>query len=115
MSGCATYQPVNPAFHEVLNKPYLLDAGDSVSITVFDQGDLTNTYSVDKGGYIAFPLIGSIAARGKTAKQVEAEIAAKLRSGFIRNPDVSVQMDRYRPFFIMGEVGTPASMFTCRA
>lgn len=104
LSGCATYKPVDEAFHEAINKPYLLDSGDRVRVTVFEQTDLTNTYSVDKGGYIAFPLVGAVAARGKTAKQIEAKIASSLRSGFIRDPDVSVEIDRYRPFFIMGEV-----------
>lgn len=106
LSGCATYQPVDEAFHEVLTQPYLLDAGDSVRVTVFEQTDLTNSYAVDKAGYIAFPLIGSVPARGKTTKQIEGIIAAKLRTGFIRDPDVAVEIDRYRPFFIMGEVGT---------
>lgn len=106
VTGCATYQPVDEAFHAVLNEPYLLDAGDGVRITVFEQADLTNTYSVDKAGYIAFPLVGSVQARGRTTKQIEGEIAAKLRNGFLRDPDVSVEIERYRPIFVMGEVGT---------
>jgi polysaccharide export outer membrane protein len=106
MTGCATYQPVDETFHAVLTQPYVLDSGDSVRVTVFEQRDLTNTYSVDKGGYVAFPLVGSVQARGRTAKQIEADIAAKLRNGFLRDPDVSVEIDRYRPFFVMGEVGT---------
>jgi len=106
VSGGATYQPVDEAFHAVLNEPYLLDAGDGVRITVFEQNELTNTYSVDKAGYIAFPLVGSVQARGRTTKQIEGEIAAKLRNGFLRDPDVSVEIERYRPIFVMGEVGT---------
>ncbi len=106
LSACATYQPLDPAFHAVLNKPYTLDAGDALRITVFDQDDLTNTYQVDKAGYLAFPLVGSIAARGKTTKQIKRNIAAKLRRNFLRDPDVSVEVSTYRPFFIMGEVGT---------
>lgn len=106
LPGCATYKPVDEAFHAVLTEPYLLDSGDVLRITVFEQADLTNTYSVDKAGYIAFPLVGSIQARGMTAKQVEADIAVRLRNGFLRDPDVSAEIDRYRPFFIMGEVGT---------
>ena len=76
-------------------------------VTVFGQDDLTNTYSVDKAGYLALPLIGSLAARGSTTKQIESKIAAGLRNGFIRNPDVAVEIDTYRPFFILGEVGIP--------
>lgn len=106
LGSCATYQPAPPAFHKVLQQPYRLDAGDRLRITVFEQEDLTNTYEVDKGGYIAFPLVGSVPARGSTAKQVEGTIAARLTNGFIRSPDVSVEVAQYRPFFILGEVGT---------
>lgn len=106
LSACASYRPANPAFHAVLSAPYQLDSGDRLRITVFEQNGLTNTYLVDKAGYIAFPLVGSVAARGTTIKQLEANIARLLRKGYIRNPDVSVEVDRYRPFFILGEVGT---------
>ncbi len=106
LSACASYKPLNPAFHRVLQEPYALDAGDSLRITVFDQEDLTNTYMVDKAGYVAFPLVGAVAARGKTTKQLEHSIAAGLRNGYLRSPDVSVEVATYRPFFIMGEVGT---------
>lgn len=107
VSGCASrYHPAPPAFHEILQQPYRLDAGDRMRITVFEQNDLTNTYLVDKAGYVSFPLVGAIAARGLTLKEVEASIANKLADGYIREPDVSAEIDRYRPFFIMGEVGT---------
>ncbi len=69
VSGCATYQPVDEAFHAALQQPYRLDAGDAIRITVFEQKELTNAYSVDKAGYIAFPLVGSVAARGRTPRK----------------------------------------------
>lgn len=105
LSACTGYRPAPPAFHEAINQPYMLDAGDQVRITVFDQDDLTNSYSVGKSGYIAFPLVGAVAARGRTVQQIEADIAAKLRNGFMRNPDVTVEVERYRSVYIMGEVG----------
>ena len=105
LSACSSYRPAPPAFHEALNQPYMLDAGDRVRITVFEQPSLTNTYSVDQAGYIAFPLVGSIPARGKTSKQLEGLIASKLRGGYLRDPDVTIDVDRYRSVFIMGEVG----------
>jgi polysaccharide biosynthesis/export protein len=105
LASCASYQPAPPAFHAAINKPYMLDSGDKVRITVFEQAGLTNTYSVDQGGYIAFPLVGAVAARGRTAQQLEGDLATKLQNGYLRNPDVSVDIDRYRPVFVMGEVG----------
>lgn len=106
LGGCASYQPTPPAFHDVLNEPYHLDSGDRVRVTVFEQDGLTNTYAVDKGGYFSMPLVGTVPARGKTTKQLETLLSQKLRDGFLRDPDITVEVDQYRPFFIMGEVGT---------
>ena len=105
LAGCSSYRPTPAAFHEVLDQPYRLGAGDRVRVTVFEQDGLTNTYSVDQSGYMSFPLVGAVPARGHTAQQLEKEIADKLRQGYLRDPDVSVEMDRYRPIFVMGEVG----------
>lgn len=107
VAGCSSYRPAPAAFHETIDKPYILDAGDRVRVTVYDQEGLTNTYAIDQSGYLAFPLVGAIAARGYTVQQMEEQIAAKLREGYLRDPDVTVEVDRYRPVFIMGEVGAP--------
>jgi polysaccharide biosynthesis/export protein len=36
-----------------------------------------------------------------------SEVTAKLRNGFIREPSVAVEIEAYRPFFILGEVAAP--------
>jgi len=105
LTGCSGYHPTPAAFHEAINQPYILDAGDQVRVTVFDQGDLSNTYAIDQSGYISFPLVGAVAARGRTVNQLEASIAQSLRNGYIRDPDVSVEVSSYRAIFVMGEVG----------
>ena len=35
------------------------------------------------------------------------QIAGKLRNGYIREPSVAVEIESYRPFFILGEVAAP--------
>lgn len=105
IAGCSSYRPAPDAFHAALEQPYQLGAGDRVRVTVFEQDGLTNTYSVDQSGYIAFPLVGSVPARGHSAQQLEGQIADRLRQGYLRDPDVSVEVDTYRPVFVMGEVG----------
>lgn len=107
MSGCGTYRPAPKAFHDSTVQPYSLDSGDRLRISVFEQQSLTNTYTVDQAGYIAFPLIGQVAARGTTVAKLEGVIAQKLKQGFLRDPDVTIEIDRYRSIFIMGEVGQP--------
>jgi polysaccharide biosynthesis/export protein len=86
---------------------YHLDAGDKLRVVVYGQEGLTNTYAIDAGGSITMPLIGSVPARARTPAGLAAEIAAKLRTGFIRDPSVAVEVEAYRPFFILGEVAAP--------
>ncbi len=86
---------------------YRLDAGDKLRVVVFGQDGLTNTYTVDAGGAIAMPLIGAVQARGLTLAQLSAAITARLKKGYLREPYVAVEVEAYRPFFILGEVAAP--------
>ena len=96
--------PPEPARYDTA---YRLDAGDRLRVVVYGQEGLTNTYAIDAGGSITMPLIGSVPARGKTPAALAADITAKLRNGFIREPSVAVEIEAYRPFFILGEVAAP--------
>lgn len=86
---------------------YRLDAGDKLRVVVYGQEGLTNSYAIDAGGSITMPLIGSVPARGRTPASLAAEITARLRNGYIREPSVAVEIEAYRPFFILGEVAAP--------
>ena len=86
---------------------YRLDAGDKLRVVVYGQEGLTNTYAIDAGGSITMPLIGSVPARGRTPAGLAAEITGRLRNGYIREPSVAVEIESYRPFFILGEVAAP--------
>ncbi len=105
LSGCNTYQPAPKSFSEATIQPYRLDSGDRLRVNVFEQAGLTGTYTVDQAGYVAFPLIGAVPSRGHTLPELEKMIADKLRQGYLRDPDVTIEVDRYRSVFIMGEVG----------
>lgn len=104
-SACTSYQPAPKAFSEATIQPYRLDSGDRLRINVFEQPSLSGTYTVDQAGYVAFPLIGTVPSRGHTLPELEGMIAAKLKEGYLRDPDVTIEVDRYRSVFIMGEVG----------
>ena len=86
---------------------YRLDAGDKLRVVVYGQEGLTNSYAVDAGGSITMPLIGAVPARGRTPAGLAAEITGRLRRGYIRDPSVAVEIEAYRPFFILGEVAAP--------
>ncbi len=106
LAGCATAPTtaVPVEYEPAVIDQYRLSGGDVIRIVVYNQQDITNTYTVDQGGYIALPLIGRISARGKTTQALAGQIAGALQAGFLKDPDVTIEIDRYRPFFIMGEV-----------
>jgi len=86
---------------------YRLDAGDRLRVVVYGQEGLTNSYAIDAGGSITMPLIGAVRARGLTPAALAGSITGRLRNGFIREPSVAVEIEAYRPFFILGEVAAP--------
>jgi polysaccharide export outer membrane protein len=86
---------------------YTLDSGDKLRVVVFGQEGLSASYSVDTAGRITMPLIGAVNARGMTPAGLQQSVAAKLRNGFVREPHVAVEVELYRPFFILGEVTLP--------
>src|ERR1041385_5081444 len=87
--------------------PYTLDSGDKLRIVVFGQDALSNNYTVDAQGAVRLPLVGAVEARGLTTSQLGNAIASRLRTGYVRDPSVSVEIETYRPFFVLGEVPFP--------
>ncbi|HEY6259455.1 MAG TPA: polysaccharide biosynthesis/export family protein [Xanthobacteraceae bacterium] len=86
---------------------YLLDSGDRLRVVVFGQDGLSNSYIVDAAGNITMPLIGAVPARGASTSDLARAVGARLRNGFIREPHVAIEVESYRPFFILGEVTYP--------
>jgi polysaccharide export outer membrane protein len=104
VSGCAPRQNGYADFKA--DVPYTLASGDRLRVIVFGQDALSNTYAVNSSGHISLPLIGSVRAQGLTTAALEKSVETKLRDGFIREPKVSIEVDAYRPFFVLGEVTT---------
>jgi polysaccharide export outer membrane protein len=86
---------------------YLLGSGDRLRIVVFGQDGLSNSYIVDAAGNITMPLIGAVPARDTSTSELARVIGARLSNGFIREPHVAIEVESYRPFFILGEVTYP--------
>lgn len=87
---------------------YRLGAGDQLRITVFNEAELTGQYVVGSQGTISYPLVGDVAAAGLTIPELTLSLQQAL-SAFIRQPNVSVEVANYRPFFILGEVQRPGT------
>lgn len=86
---------------------YKLGPGDKLNIITFDEPQLTGEFFVGANGMVSLPWIGDVRAVGRTESQLRADIEAKLKDGYILNPQVSLQVLVYRPFYILGEVNKP--------
>lgn len=86
---------------------YTLDSGDKIRVVVYGEQSLNGEYSIGPAGDIAFPLIGNLPAKGKSIAELQAAITAKLASGYILDPRVSIDVLSFRPYYILGEVNRP--------
>jgi polysaccharide biosynthesis/export protein len=95
----------SPATHA-----YRLGPGDSVRVITYGEDPLTGDFKVNEEGDVALPLAGRVAAAGKTPEELGRSIAAVLaRKQILVKPSVSVQVDTYRPIYILGEVNKPGA------
>lgn len=70
---------------------YIIVPNDVLDLQVFQEPDLSNDeLAVDNTGNIQMPLIGEIPAAGRTATELAADIAARLRERYIVNPQVVI-------------------------
>src|SRR5262249_49436878 len=85
---------------------YRLDTGDRLHIQVFNQEQLTGSYLVGARGSVSMPLVGDLSVRGLTTTELEQALVRRLsvERSMLVNPSISVQVEAYRPFFILGEV-----------
>lgn len=88
---------------------YRVGAGDRLTVRVAGEPDLTADYLVDGSGNISMPYVQSLTVGGMTTPKIEALITERLRGGYLRDPQVSVQVTTLRPFYILGEVNTAGS------
>jgi len=103
--GCAT-----PAAPGDTTEPveYRLGPGDQLRITVFNEPDLTGSFLVGSQGSISYPLVGDVRAAGLTLEEFSQALQTALLQ-YVRQPNVSVEVANYRPFFILGEVQRPGT------
>lgn len=106
LSGCALHRGPE-AYLVQPTGPYALDTGDVVRVTVYGDAEMSTTYRVDDSGALALPLVGAVRARGATTAETARRITAALSAGFMRSPNVAVEVAEYRPYFIQGAVRTP--------
>ncbi len=83
---------------------YRLGSGDEIKVTVFGEPDLSGPLTVDGQGAITLSLVGPIEVKNLTLAEVTQKVEAKLKDGWLREPRVTVEMTKGRPYYILGEV-----------
>jgi polysaccharide export outer membrane protein len=110
LAGCASGTgrlPVLP--NDQHGAVYLLGAGDSLRITVFGEPDLSGTFKISDNGALVMPLVGQVSAQGLSVPELQKRLVGQLNVKAVKSPDVTIQVEEYRPFFILGEVKNPGS------
>src|ERR1051325_1827483 len=74
---------------------YVVGPQDVLTITVWDQPDMSGKYSVETDGTLAFPMIGRVKAGGLKIRDVENELKRRLADGYFKNPQLSVAIEQY--------------------
>lgn len=74
-------------------RPYEIGVADKIFVSVFGVQDLTQHLQVDSAGKIYLPLAGPLVAIGKTPEALATEIADRLRANYMRDPQVSVNVE----------------------
>ncbi len=88
---------------------YRIGAGDELNITVFGHPDVSGKFVVDGLGRLSLPLLGLVDADSMTIAELQEHLTIALDRDFIVNPKVSIEIDNYRPFYILGQVNQPGS------
>ena len=91
---------------------YQIGPQDELRVTVYEADGLTGVYRVSDDGFISFPLLGRIAVGGMTQADVQERVRTLLKNGYIRDPQVRVDVQEYKSqsIFVSGEVRSPAEI-----
>jgi polysaccharide export outer membrane protein len=90
---------------------YIVGPNDVVSITFFNDTELSGKFPVQADGSITFKHIGRVVVGGQAVQAVEKEMTEKL-GRLYKNPQVAVSVDQFRSqqVFVWGAVRQPGAL-----
>ena len=108
LGACAGSVSTLPPVQSVADQTYRLGPGDELRIAVYGFDSITNAYTVSDAGTISLPLLAAMDVEGLSTADLEAAISGALRTRDLApRASVSVQVQKFRPFYILGEVQRP--------
>jgi polysaccharide biosynthesis/export protein len=102
---------ISAAVAAAQNPEYLVGPQDVLTVTVWNQPDLSGKFTVEADGTFSYPLIGRVPAKGQTLRRIETELHRRLSDGFLKNPQISVAVEssRSQRVFVVGDVRSPGA------
>jgi polysaccharide biosynthesis/export protein len=90
---------------------YRLVPGDKLRVEVYRDPQLSQDLQVRPDGKITLPLVGDVAAAGRTSTELRETISSSLKE-YITNPVVTVIVKETVPplVYVVGEVNSPGSV-----
>ena len=100
------------ALADALTSPaaYELGPGDQILINVFGEDDLSMDFQLNDTGTLNYPFLGELTVAGLSVTELEHLITQGLKGPYLVNPDVTVSIKEYRPFYLHGEVKRPGGI-----
>lgn len=91
---------------------YIVGPQDRLTVSVFGESELTRVVTVDADGTFDFPLIGRVRAAGLTLRAIEEDVRTRLGKSYLRNPQVSIEVETYRSqvVYVTGQVRAPGAV-----
>jgi polysaccharide biosynthesis/export protein len=92
---------------------YTIGSGDVLKITVWGHEDLSKEYPVNRDGFVPFPLVGQVKAKGMTTTQFARRLGELLEKDYLVNPQVMVAVKEYlsRKVQVLGEAAKPGLIY----
>ena len=88
---------------------YVVGPQDVINVRIYGEEKLSGRIRIDNDGSFPFEYLGRVKAEGMTTAQIEAYLTRALGDGYLRSPQVSVEVVEYRSknVFVTGEVRSP--------
>jgi len=86
---------------------YKLGSGDEIKVTVFGEPDLSGPFVVDGQGAISMALIGQVEVVNLSLTEASRFLENKYKDGWLKDPKVTAELVKGRPYYILGEVNRP--------
>jgi polysaccharide export outer membrane protein len=89
---------------------FVIGADDVLTVNVWKEPEISRAVPVRSDGKISLPLVGELQASGQTPRQLELEIAGKLKN-YVSEPEVTVivQQIKSQKFNLVGQIARPGS------